>query len=114
MSNKLEYVLIALSSFAIGGASCGSAGLFYGYYKSKPEGYVHDFNNDGDSGLCVTMNSKEGLCAEDYNQDGSMDIITVDMKTGELTKIEYGKNPCLVKSVDDLLKYLPQEKSPEQ
>lgn len=114
MPNKWEYLLIAFSSFAVGGVSCGSAGLLLGYYKSKPEVYVHDFNNDGDNGLCVAMSSKEALCAEDYNQDGSIDIITVDLEKGEPINIEYGKNPCLVRSVDDLLKEFSPKKSPGQ
>ena len=59
------------------------------------------------------MNPKEGICAEDYNQDGSIDIITVDLELGKPIKIEYGKNPCLARSVDDLLKDLSPEKSPE-
>ncbi len=114
MSKRLELILIALGGFAIGGASCGSAGLYFGYSKSEPEVYVHDFNLDGDNGLCVKMGSKEGICAEDYNKDGSMDIITVDLEKGEPTNIEYGKNPCLVRSVDDLLKDISPEKSPGQ
>lgn len=114
MSDKWRYLLIALGGLAVGGASGGSAGLYYGYYKRRPEVYVHDFNLDGDKGLCVTINSKEGICAEDYNRDGSIDIITVDMEKGKPIKIEYGKNPCLVKSADDLLKKLSPEKSPDQ
>ena len=111
MSNKLEYVIIALGSFAVGGVSCGRAGLYLGHYNIKPEVYVHDFNLDGDDGLCVKMSSKEGICAEDYNKDRSLYIITVDLEKGEATNIKYGKNPCLVKSVEDLVRNLPPEKS---
>lgn len=101
--SKKWYALAALGGLAFGGITCGSGGYLYGYYKSEPEVLVQDLNLDGNDDLCVLMNKDEALCAIDYNQDGAMDIVAIDLAKGEPRMISYGKNPCFAKSVEQLL-----------
>lgn len=113
MSKKWPYALVALGSFALGGVTCGSGGYLYGYYKSEPEVLVQDLNQDGNDDLCVFMNEYEARCAIDYNMDGAGDIVDIDLVKGEPKRISYGKNPCLVKSIEDFMEPTPPD-SPEK
>lgn len=104
MSKKWPYVVVALGSFAFGGMTCSPAGYLLGYYYRGQEVLVQDLNDDGNDDLCVLMNENEAKCAIDYNLDGAGDIVEVDLAKGEFKKISLGRNPCLVKSIEDLMK----------
>lgn len=105
--SKKWYALAALGSFAFGGITCGSGGYLYGYYKSEPEVLIKDLNQDGNDDFCVLMNEYEAWCAMDYNEDGAGDIVEIDLVTSETKRVSYGKNPCLVKSLDEFLENPP-------
>ncbi|MEK6809230.1 MAG: hypothetical protein AABY40_01015 [Nanoarchaeota archaeon] len=115
MSKKWPYVLAALGGFALGGITSGTGGYMFGYHHRKPYNepvvLIEDINKDGNDDLCVMMNKYEARCAMDYNRDGAQDIVEFDLDKVEITKISYGKNPCQVQSLDELLEY-PEPKQP--
>ena len=104
MKQMWQYALVALGGVTLGGATCGPSGYALGYISHKPDLVVEDLNDDGNDDLCVMMDKSKAWCAMDYNRDGAQDIVEIDLTKIELKVISYGKNPCQIRSLDELLK----------
>lgn len=99
MSRSLGYWLVALGSFALGGASCGTGcgatGTYAGYTLGQPEVQYNDINNDGNPNLCVFYPIKqEIICSIDENGDGAQDVVKENNDGQEV--LARGRNVCLV------------------
>ncbi len=112
MTKKWPYALVALGGLALGGVTCGSGGYLLGYYKSEPEIFTMDYEKDGIEGLCVYKNNKEMICAADVNEDGAVDVVTIDVKTQQIIeeKSVSGKDDC----VNKYLRRLQEEMQKQQ
>ena|SRR3989344_159903 len=114
MSRTFGYWMVALGSFAIGGATCGSAGLYSGYSLAQPEIKTFNYLEHGFEGMCVDHAFSRRDCAVDYDENGSIDHIEVDTEKHETTKTTDGIDTCVMKDIKRQLRKLePQKESPQ-
>ena len=127
MTKKWGYALVALGSFALGGAILGTGGSYIsykkgyergydeGYNKSEPEILVLNQKTHGIEGLCVVKNAKEMVCAADIDYNGSVDVVLIDVETQQIKDVIPGKDDCTSKYLQKLEEGLQkQEQQPKQ
>ena len=121
MTKKLGYGLVALGSFALGGAVFGAGGSYIsykkghergyeeGYNKSEPEILVLNYETHGIEGLCVIKNAKEMVCAADVDYNGSVDVVLIDVETQQIKDVVPGKDDCTSKYLRSLEEELQKQ-----
>ena|SRR3989344_3014640 len=109
MTKKWGYALVALGSFALGGALLGTGGSYIsykkgyeqgydeGYNKSEPEFLLLDQETHGIEGLCVVKNASEMICATDVDYNGSVDVTLLDVEKESIKDAVLGRNDCVSK-----------------
>ena len=114
MSNWCKYVSGAAASGSLLGPTCGATGYYYGYYKSEPEIIILNYKQHGVEGMCVARNSREKVCAVDGDNNGSVDVVVIDVETEEMKELLLvGEDTCLNKLLRNIEKETQNQEQPK-
>lgn len=114
MSNWWKYALAGVSGAFLGGTAGTTLGYYYGYYKSEPEIMILNYKQHGVEGMCVTRNSREKVCAVDGDNNGSVDVVVIDVETEEMKEILLvGEDTCLNKLLRNIEEETQNQEQPK-